>query len=243
MRMFDKVLIANRGEIACRIIRTLKRLKVGSVGVYSDADRNSLHVAQADESVPLGAGPAAETYLRQDKMLDAARAAGAAAIHPGYGFLSENSGFAAACHAACIVFIGPTPAQIRDFGLKHVARDVARRHGLPLLPGSGLLTTLEEARDEAARIGYPVMMKSTAGGSGMQLVRQEPELAEAFHAVERIAKKNFSGGGLFLEKYIERARHIEVQIFGDGAGHVIAPSSRARPAAQPEAHRRNSGAR
>ena len=226
--MFDKVLIANRGEIACRIIRTLKRLKVGSVAVYSDADRNSLHVAQADESVHLGAGPAAETYLRQDKLLDAARATGAAAIHPGYGFLSENSGFAAACHDAGIVFIGPTPAQIRDFGLKHLARDLAQRNGLPLLPGSGLLMNLEEARDEAARIGYPVMIKSTAGGGGigMQLVRQGPELAEGFHAVERIAKKNFSRGGLFLEKYIERARHIEVQIFGDGAGHVIALGER-----------------
>jgi urea carboxylase len=228
MRMFDKVLIANRGEIACRIIKTLKRLKVGSVAVYSDADRNSLHVAQADESVPLGAGPAAETYLRQDKMLDAARGTGAAAIHPGYGFLSENSGFAAACHAAGFVFIGPTPEQIRDFGLKHLARDLARRNGLPLLPGSGLLTNLDEARDEAARIGYPVMLKSTAGGGGigMQLMRQASELAEGFRAVERIAKKNFSRGGLFLEKYIERARHIEVQIFGDGAGRVIALGER-----------------
>src|SRR5260370_12378981 len=127
-----------------------------------------------------------------------------------------------------MVFIGPTPAQIRDFGLKHLARDLARRNGLPLLPGSGLLMNLEEARDEAERIGYPVMLKSTAGGGGigMQLVRQEPELAEAFHAVERMAKKSFSRGGLFLEKYIERARHIEVQIFGDGAGHVIALGER-----------------
>jgi urea carboxylase len=183
--MFDKVLIANRGEIACRIIRTLKRLRIGSVAVYSDADRNSLHVAQADESVRLGAGPAAETYLRQDRILDAARATGAAAIHPGYGFLSENSGFAEACHASGMVFIGPTPAQIRDFGLKHLARDLARRNGLPLLPGSGLLTNLEQARDEAARIGYPVMLKSTAGGGGigMQLVRQEPALAEGVDAV------------------------------------------------------------
>ncbi len=226
--MFDKVLIANRGEIACRIIRTLKRLRIGSVAVYSDADRNSLHVAQADESVRLGAGPAAETYLRQDKILEAARATGAAAIHPGYGFLSENSGFAEACHAAGIIFIGPTPAQIRDFGLKHLARDLARRNGSPLLPGSGLLMNLEEARDQAARIGYPVMLKSTAGGGGigMQLVRQEPALAEGFDAVERIAKKNFSRGGVFLEKYIERARHIEVQIFGDGAGRVIALGER-----------------
>jgi urea carboxylase len=226
--MFHRVLIANRGAIACRIIRTLKRLGVGAVAVYSDADRNSLHVAQADQSVGLGSGPAAETYLRQDKLLAAARAAGVEAIHPGYGFLSENADFAAACHAAGIVFIGPTPSQIRDFGLKHLARDLARRNGLPLLPGSGLLTSLDEARVEAARIGYPVMLKSTAGGGGigMQLVRQEPELAEGFHAVERIANKNFSRGGLFLEKYIEHARHIEVQIFGDGAGRVIALGER-----------------
>jgi urea carboxylase len=226
--MFNKVLIANRGAIACRIIRTLKRMRVGAVAVYSDADRNSLHVAQADESVGLGPGPAAETYLRQDRLLAAARATGAEAIHPGYGFLSENADFAAACLSAGIVFIGPTPAQMRDFGLKHLARDLARRNGVPLLPGSGLLTSVEEARVDAARIGYPVMLKSTAGGGGigMQLVRQEPELAEAFHAVERLAQKNFSRGGLFLEKYIERARHIEVQIFGDGAGRVIALGER-----------------
>jgi urea carboxylase len=226
--MFAKVLIANRGEIACRILRTLKRLKVGSVAVYSDADRNSLHVAQADESVRLGPAPAAESYLRQDKLLAAARATGAQAIHPGYGFLSENADFAAACDAAQIVFIGPTPAQIRDFGLKHLARDLAMRTGVALLPGSGLLASLEDARGEAARIGYPLMLKSTAGGGGigMQLVRRESELAAAFHAVERLATKNFGRGGLFLEKYIERARHIEVQIFGDGTGRVIALGER-----------------
>jgi urea carboxylase len=226
--MFNKVLIANRGAIACRIIRTLKRLDVDAVAVYSDADRNSLHVAQADLSIGLGSGPAADTYLRQDKLLAAARATGAEAIHPGYGFLSENAGFAAACHAEGIVFIGPTPAQMRDFGLKHRARDLARRSGLPLLAGSGLLTGLDDARVEAARIGYSLMLKSTAGGGGigMQLVRQESELADAFHAVERIATKNFRRGGVFLEKYIERARHIEVQIFGDGAGQVIALGER-----------------
>jgi urea carboxylase len=226
--MFNKVLIANRGEIACRIIRTLKRLRVGSVAVFSDADRNSLHVAQADEAVRLGPAPAAQSYLRHDAVLDAARATGAEAIHPGYGFLSENAEFAAACLAQGIAFIGPTAAQIRDFGLKHLARDLAARNGVPLLPGSGLLTSVDDALAQIARIGYPVMLKSTAGGGGigMQLVRHEPELAEAFHAVERLAKKNFSQGGLFLEKYIERARHIEVQIFGDGAGRVIALGER-----------------
>jgi urea carboxylase len=221
--MFAKVLIANRGEIACRIIRTLKRLRIGSVAVYSDEDRHSLHVMQADESIALGSGPAADTYLRQDKLIAAAHATGAEAIHPGYGFLSENAGFAEGCAAAGIVFIGPTPAQMRDFGLKHLARDLAARNGVALLPGSGLLSTTEEARGEAARIGYPVMLKSTAGGGGigMQLVRREAELPAALRAVERLASQSFSRGGVFLEKYIERARHIEVQIFGDGAGGVI----------------------
>jgi urea carboxylase len=221
--MFNKVLVANRGEIACRIIRTLKRLGVGSVAVFSDADRNSLHVAQADEAVRLGPAPAAQSYLRQDAVLDAARTTGAEAIHPGYGFLSENAEFAAACPGQGIAFIGPTAAQIRDFGLKHLARDLASRNGVPLLPGSGLLASIDDALEQIARIGYPVMLKSTAGGGGigMQLVRHESDLAEGFRAVERLAKKNFSQGGLFLEKYIERARHIEVQIFGDGAGRVI----------------------
>jgi urea carboxylase len=226
--MFDKVLIANRGEIACRIIRTLQRLKIGSVAVYSDADRNSLHVSQADQAVRLGPGPAAESYLRQEAILAAARATGAQAIHPGYGFLSENSAFAEAVEAAGIAFIGPTPAQMRDFGLKHLAREIAGRSGVPLLPGSGLLSDLDDARAQAGRIGYPVMLKSTAGGGGigMQLVRQSSELTDAFQAVERLARKNFSRGGVFLEKYIARARHIEVQIFGDGAGRVIALGER-----------------
>jgi urea carboxylase len=226
--MFAKVLIANRGEIACRIIRTLERLHVGSVAVYSDADRHALHVRQAGESVRLGAEPASRSYLRQDLILAAARASGAQAIHPGYGFLSENADFAEACAAAGVAFIGPTAAQIRDFGLKHLARDLAERNGVPLLPGSALLGSLADAHQEAARIGYPVMLKSTAGGGGigMQLVRHADQLTEAFHAVERLAHKSFGRGGLFLEKYIERARHIEVQIFGDGAGRVIALGER-----------------
>lgn len=226
--MFVKVLVANRGEIACRVLRTLKRLNVASVAVYSDADRYAAHVTQADESVRIGAGPAAQSYLRQDEVLAAARATGAQAIHPGYGFLSENAGFAEACAAAGIVFIGPTPGQMRNFGLKHLARELASRNGIDLLPGSGLLESIAEARREAARIGYPVMLKSTAGGGGigMQLIRRDSDLDEAFVAVERLATQNFSRGGVFLEKYIERARHIEVQIFGDGAGTVIALGER-----------------
>ena len=226
--MFDKVLIANRGAIACRIIRTLRRLGIGSVAVYSDVDRYSLHVRLADEAVALGGSAAADSYLRQDKLLEAARATGAKAIHPGYGFLSENASFAEACEAHGIVFIGPTPAQMRDFGLKHRARALAQDHGLPLLPGSGLLADIAQARAEAQRIGLPVMLKSTAGGGGigMQLCRDIADLDGAYAAVERLAKNNFSDGGLFLEKYIERARHIEVQLFGDGAGHVIALGER-----------------
>src|SRR5271155_5608979 len=150
--MFDKVLIANRGEIACRILRTLKRLEVRSVAVYSEADRHAPHVSEAEEAVAIGSGAAADTYLREDKILAAARSTGAEAIHPGYGFLSENAAFAEGCAAAGIVFIGPTPAQMRDFGLKHLARDLASRSGVALLPGSGLLSSPEEARSEAARI-------------------------------------------------------------------------------------------
>src|ERR1700722_16593853 len=226
--MWHKVLVANRGEIACRILRTLERLDIRSVAVYSEADRYSAHVTQADEAVRIGPGPAAQSYLRQDEILGAARATGAQAVHPGYGFLSENADFAEACAAAGIAFIGPTPAQMRSFGLKHLARELAAGIGVALLPGSELLESVEHARREAARIGYPVMLKSTAGGGGigMQLVRRESDLGDAFGAVERLAAKNFSRGGVFLEKDIERARHIEVQIFGDGAGTVVALGER-----------------
>jgi urea carboxylase len=226
--MFNKVLIANRGAIASRIIRTLKRLGIRSVAVYSDADRHAAHVLQADEAIRLGPAPAAESYLRQDLIIGAALSAGAQAIHPGYGFLSENAGFAERCEAAGIAFIGPTPQQMRDFGLKHTARALAEQYDVPLLPGSVLLDDVEHAVKEASRIGYPLMLKSTAGGGGigMQLCRSDSELAEAFHSVDRLAKSNFSQGGVFLEKFVERARHIEVQIFGDGRGNVVALGER-----------------
>jgi urea carboxylase len=221
--MFTKVLIANRGAIACRIIRTLQRLGIGSVAVYSDADRYSLHVQSADEAIHVGRAPAAESYLNQQRIIDAALTSGAQAIHPGYGFLSENAAFAERCEEAGIAFIGPTPAQMRDFGLKHTARALAQVHQVPLLPGSGLLEDVEHALRTAEQIGYPIMLKSTAGGGGigMQLCRSDAELREAFHSVERLARSNFSQGGVFLEKYVERARHIEVQIFGDGLGQVV----------------------
>lgn len=226
--MFSKVLIANRGAIACRIIRTLRRMGIASVAVYSDADRHSLHVAQADEAIHLGPSPAAQSYLDVDKILAAARSTGAQAIHPGYGFLSENPAFVEACEAAGIAFIGPRAAQMRQLGPKHSARALARAQGVPLLPGTDLLPDLETAQTEAARIGYPVMLKSTGGGGGigMSLIRKPAELAPAFESVVRLAKNNFKDGGVFLEKFVEHARHIEVQILGDSHGHVVALGER-----------------
>jgi len=226
--MFDKVLVANRGEIACRIIRTLDRLNIASVAVYSEADANARHVAMAGEAVEIGTAIAADSYLRWERILEAAQQTGAQAIHPGYGFLSENAEFAEACAAANIVFIGPTPDQMRRFGLKHTARELASQHQVPLLPGSPLLGSLEEAQIAASTIGYPVMLKSTAGGGGigLQLCRTEDALPELFQTVQRLSQNNFGQSGVYLEKYVDRARHLEVQIFGDGKGNVIALGER-----------------
>ncbi|RZK99436.1 MAG: urea carboxylase, partial [Rubrivivax sp.] len=226
--MFDTVLIANRGAIACRIIRTLRKMGLRSVAVYSEADADAKHVAMADASVCIGPAPAAQSYLDVDRILAAARDTGAGAIHPGYGFLSENPGFADACEQAGIAFIGPTGGQMRAFGLKHTARELAQQHDVPLLPGSDLLSDAADARVQADRIGYPVMLKSTAGGGGigMRLVRNEAELSAAYEAVERLARSNFKDAGLFLEKFVEHARHIEVQLFGDGRGQVVALGER-----------------
>ncbi|TDL93772.1 urea carboxylase [Stutzerimonas stutzeri ATCC 17588 = LMG 11199] len=222
--MFDKLLIANRGAIACRILRTLKALNCAGVAVYSEADAASLHLQQADEAHSLGDGPAAQTYLVVDKIIGIARETGAKAIHPGYGFLSENAAFAEACEAAGIAFVGPTPEQLRVFGLKHTARALAKQHGVPMLEGTELLEDVKAALNAAEQVGYPVMLKSTAGGGGigMRVCRSATELAEAFDAVKRLGQNNFSDSGVFIEKYIERARHLEVQVFGDGAGEVIA---------------------
>jgi urea carboxylase len=226
--MFEKVLIANRGAIACRIIRTLRRMNVKSVGVYTAADALSRHALEADEAYCIGSGAAADSYLRTDKILEIAQLAGAEAIHPGYGFLSEKADFAERCSAEGICFIGPSPKQMRDFGLKHTARELASHNGLPLLPGTGLLADVEEAVRQAAHIGYPVMLKSTAGGGGigMRLCWNRDELSGAYESVKYLARNNFSDAGLFLEKYIANARHIEVQIFGDGRGEVIALGER-----------------
>ena len=226
--MFTKVLIANRGEIACRVIRTLKKMGIQSVAIYSEADAHARHVLDADEAYCVGPAPAAESYLNVDKILQVAQQSGAQAIHPGYGFLSENASFAERCEALGIVFIGPTPQQMRDFGLKHTARALAEKNGVPLLPGTGLLAGAEDAKLQAEKIGYPVMLKSTAGGGGigMQLIWSADELESAFASVERLSRANFKDTGIYLEKYVEAARHIEVQIFGDGLGNVIALGER-----------------
>ena len=222
--MFEKVLIANRGAIACRILRTLRELQVKGVAVYSQADAASLHILQADEAHSLGEGAAAGTYLAVDKILAIAHSTGATAIHPGYGFLSENAAFAEACEAANIAFIGPTPEQLRVFGLKHTARALAKQHGVPMLEGTELLDSLEAALIAGEQVGYPVMLKSTAGGGGigMRVCRSAAELSESFEAVKRLGQNNFSDAGVFIEKYIQRARHLEVQVFGNGRGEVIA---------------------
>ncbi len=226
--MFDKILIANRGAIACRIQRTIRAMGLKSVAVYSEIDAHARHVREADEAFLLGPAPAAESYLRQERILEIARASGAGAIHPGYGFLSENAGFADACESAGVVFIGPTPAQMRDFGLKHTARGLAQRAGLPLLPGTELLPDVAAALRAAEDIGYPVMLKSTAGGGGIGMRRCDSprDLEECYAAVQRLAAGNFSNAGVFLEKFVARARHIEVQLFGDGRGKVIALGER-----------------
>ncbi len=226
--MFKTVLIANRGEIACRAIRTLKRLGVKSVAVYSDADRNSAHVTEADVAIALGGDKPADSYLCIEKIIDACKQTGAEAVFPGYGFLSESAEFGAACAANDIVFVGPTALQMEEFGLKHRARELAAAAGVPTTPGSGLLDSADHALAEAEKIGYPVMLKSTAGGGGIGLTRCDDaqQLASAFERVQRLGEQFFRDGGSFIERFVDQARHIEVQIFGDGNGKVFALGER-----------------
>ncbi len=221
--MFGKVLIANRGAIAVRIIRTLKKMGIQSVAIYNEADRYSRHVLNADESYSLGEGMAADTYLNQDKIFEIAKTSGAQAIHPGYGFLSENPVFVERCESSGLAFVGPRAQHMEMFGLKHAARELARDAHVPLLSGSDLLSDLDEAKKFAAQLGYPIILKSTAGGGGigMQVCADEATLESAFDSVRRLSANNFSNDGVFVEKYIEFARHIEVQVFGDGRGEVI----------------------
>ncbi|MCC7135929.1 MAG: urea carboxylase [Nitrosomonas sp.] len=226
--MFTKILVANRGAIACRVMRTLRHMGIQSVAVYTGVDAGSRHVLAANESFCIGEGPASESYLDAEKVLAIARECGAQAIHPGYGFLSENATFAEQCCASNIVFLGPTPEQMRTFGLKHTARALAQQWQVPLLPGTGLLDSIEDACRAANHIGYPVMLKSSAGGGGigMRLCWNEEELIDQYEAVRTLAQSHFNDAAVFLEKFIDQARHIEVQIFGDGRGKVIALGER-----------------
>jgi urea carboxylase len=223
MSMFAKVLIANRGAIACRIERTLRRMGIRSVAVYSEADRESRHVLEADEAYLVGPGPASESYLAVERILDAAEHSGAKAIHPGYGFLSENAGFARECMLRGIAFIGPRVEQIEAFALKHTAREIAEQCGVPLLPGTGILSGSDEALARAEQLGYPVMLKSSAGGGGigMRVCHTASELADAYESVVRLSRNSFRDGSVYLEKFVARARHVEAQIFGDGKGGVL----------------------
>ncbi|MYW65174.1 5-oxoprolinase/urea amidolyase family protein [Streptomyces sp. SID8379] len=220
---FDTLLVANRGEIAARILRTARELGLRTVAVYSDADRDAPHVRLADEAVRLGPAPAKESYLDADLVLKAAKDTGAGAIHPGYGFLSEDAAFARRCEDAGIVFVGPAPRHLDLFGAKHTARAAAEAAGVPLAPGTGLLADLDEALDAAAGIGYPVMLKATGGGGGigMSACRTPDELRDAWERVQRVAAASFASAGVFLERLVEHARHVEVQVFGDGAGTVV----------------------
>ncbi|MGW5284520.1 urea carboxylase [Streptomyces collinus] len=220
---FDTLLVANRGEIASRVIRTARRLGLRTVAVYSDPDRGAEHVRLADEAVRLGPAPAKQSYLDADLVLRAAKDTGAGAVHPGYGFLSEDAGFARRCAEAGLVFVGPTPEQLELFGAKHTARAAAQAAGVPLAPGTGLLPDVAAALTAAEEIGYPVMLKATGGGGGigMRACRDAGDLADAWEQVQRVAAASFSSAGVFLERLVESARHVEVQVFGDGEGRVV----------------------
>jgi 3-methylcrotonyl-CoA carboxylase alpha subunit len=222
--MFSKILIANRGEIACRIIRTARRLGIRTVAVYSDADAKAMHVAMADEALRIGAPPPRESYLSIARVIEAARASGAQAIHPGYGFLSENAEFAEACAAGGIVFIGPSAGAIRAIGDKAAAKTIMQRAGIPTVPGyHGAAQDAARFAAEAERIGYPLLIKAAAGGGGrgMRLLPGAAELAAALDSARREAEQAFGNGALILEKYLARARHIEVQVFGDAHGAIV----------------------
>ncbi|HLI86866.1 MAG TPA: acetyl/propionyl/methylcrotonyl-CoA carboxylase subunit alpha [Bryobacteraceae bacterium] len=222
--MFDKILVANRGEIACRVMRTARRMGVRTVAVYSEVDRAALHVEQADEAYSIGPAPARESYLNIDRILDAARRAGAQAIHPGYGFLSENADFAEACAEAGIVFIGPPAAAIRAMGLKSAAKELMARSGVPVVPGyHGAAQDFDSFAAAAAETGYPVLIKASAGGGGkgMRIVERVADLGPALEAAAREAASSFGDGRLLLEKYLVRPRHIEIQVFADSHGNVV----------------------
>jgi acetyl-CoA carboxylase biotin carboxylase subunit len=222
--MFEKVLVANRGEIAVRIIRACKELNIRTVAVYSEVDANSMHVQLADEAICIGKAFSSESYLRIDRIISAAEITDVDAIHPGYGFLSENSHFAEVCERHNIRFIGPSSKAMDALEDKAISRDLAKRAGVPIPPGSdGLVETEQEAIATAQRIGYPVMIKAVAGGGGkgMRIAHNDISLGKGFNMARVEAEKSFGNSGVYIEKFIENPHHIEFQIFGDGKGNII----------------------
>jgi acetyl-CoA carboxylase biotin carboxylase subunit len=221
--MFSKILIANRGEIACRVIRTCKKMGIPTVAVYSEADSNALHVQMADEAYYLGAAPPAESYLNIVKIIEVAETSGAEAIHPGYGFLSENAGFAVACREAGIKFIGPAPEVVERMGDKLEARKLAEKAGIPIIPGTNTAVGDRNALKRAKKLGFPLMVKAAAGGGGigMQIVRSAKELVPILERARHQAENSFGSPRLYFERYLEHASHIEVQVLGDEKGNVV----------------------
>jgi acetyl-CoA carboxylase biotin carboxylase subunit len=221
--MFSKILIANRGEIACRVIRTCKKMGIPTVAVYSEADSNALHVQMADEAYYLGAAPPAESYLNIVKIIEVADTSGAEAIHPGYGFLSENAAFAVACREAGIKFIGPTPEVVEKMGDKLEARKLAEKAGIPIIPGTNTAVGDRNALKRAKKLGFPLMVKAAAGGGGigMQIVRSAKELVPILERARHQAANSFGSPRLYFERYLEHASHIEVQVLGDEKGNMV----------------------
>ena len=221
--MFDKVLVANRGEIALRVIRGCRDLGVRTVAAYSEADRDAAFVVLADESVEIGPAPSAQSYLAGSRIIEAAQQTGAQAIHPGYGFLSENQSFAQACRSAGIVFIGPPPEAMAAMGDKVAARERMRQSGVPVVPGTDALGSADEAVAAASQIGYPVLIKASAGGGGigMRIARDERELREGVETARSMAARAFGNDTIFLERYVDEPRHVEIQVLADTHGAVI----------------------
>ena len=221
--MFSKILIANRGEIAVRIIRACKEMGVATVAVYSEADKNALHVALADQSYCIGGPEASESYLNENQIISTAILAGAQAIHPGYGFLSENAHFARACRKNGLVFIGPDPESMERLSDKAILKELIRNTGLSVIPGTKAVASAMEAKRAAGRIGYPVMLKACAGGGGrgIRLIRSEDEVDDAYHQATSEAISAFGDGSVYLEKYIFPARHVELQILADEHGNAV----------------------
>ncbi len=222
--MFDKILIANRGEIACRVIKTARRMGIKTVAVYSDADRDALHVKMADEAVHIGASPAAQSYIAIDRIMAAVHQTGAQAVHPGYGFLSENRHFAAALEAAGVAFIGPPSSAIEQMGDKITSKKIAQKAGVSTVPGHmGLIADAEEAVKIAGQIGYPVMIKASAGGGGkgMRIAHNDAEAREGFQSSKNEAAASFGDDRIFIEKFVTQPRHIEIQVLGDSHGNIV----------------------